>query len=164
MVTRERTTSSLAPAGPSDRLVGPWLPQKQAWSRANAASAVSVPLRSNAPGLPSSRLMTIVTPSARASTCSGLADHDARVQQLCGVAVPVECCFALVGLGLASVADAVAAFRQLYDLGHDALVAALELINVPMPAQSRWIDLAFQASPVQPAAARLGLRFCWFHE
>ena len=36
-------------------------------------------------------------------------DHDACVQQLCGIAVPVECCFALVGLGFPSITDAVAA-------------------------------------------------------
>ena len=72
----------------------------------------------------------MVTPSLRASDVQRPRDHDARVQQLCGIAVAVECCFALVGLGFAPVADAVAAFRQLYDLGHDALIAALELINV----------------------------------
>ena len=57
-------------------------------------------------------------------------DDNAGVQQLCGVAVPIERGFALVGLSFPSITDAVAAFRQLYDLGHDALVAALELINV----------------------------------
>ena len=81
-------------------------------------------------------------------------DHDACVQQLCGIAVPVECCFALVGLGFPSITDAVAAFWQLHDLSHDALVAALELINVAHACPELLDRLGFPG--IARAAGQLG--------
>ena len=81
-------------------------------------------------------------------------DHNARVQQLCGIAVPVEGCFAFVGLGFAPVADAVAALWQLHDFRHDALVAALELINVAHASPELLDRLGFPG--IARAAGQLG--------
>ena len=90
-------------------------------------------------------------------------DHNARVQQLCGIAVPVECCLALVRFSLASIPDAVAAFWQLYYFGHDALVAALELINVAHAGPQPLNGLG--GPRVACAASQLceALRFRRFH-
>ena len=81
-------------------------------------------------------------------------NDDARIYALQRVAVPVECCFALVGFCFAAVADAVAAFRQLYYFGHDALVAALELINVAHASPELLDRLGFPG--IARAAGQLG--------
>ena len=81
-------------------------------------------------------------------------DHNVRVQQLCGIAVAVECCFALIRFSLAPVADAVAAFGQLYYFRHDALVAALELINVAHASPELLDRLGFPG--IARAAGQLG--------
>ena len=81
-------------------------------------------------------------------------NDDVGVQQLCGIAVPVECGLALVGLGFAPVADAVAAFWQLHDFRHDALVAALELINVAHACPELLDRLGFPG--IARAAGQLG--------
>ena len=81
-------------------------------------------------------------------------DHNARIYALQRVAVPIKCCFALVRFSLAPVADAVASFWQLYHLGHDALVAALELINVAHASPQLLDRLGFPG--IARAASQLG--------
>ena len=136
-----------------DRLVGAWAPEARMEARERRESG----LRASAVERSRSAVEAQHHYGDAIAACLDVQrprDHNARVQQLCGIAVPVERGFALVGLSFAPVADTVAPFWQLYYFGHDALVAALELVNVAHACPELLDRLGFPG--IARAAGQLG--------